>query len=265
MLITTDSFGRFTIPIMEGLEECLSDRRHRGLHVQRDRRPGARAPSRRLAARQAGRRHRRHRPAGRQAASRIEAGRARDAGDLRLFADRRSRARSACCPTTRAGRCLATRISSALGRRRIAHITGPERFEAVRLRGEAAIALRSPRPGSGRAGRLLPSRRMVGRLGARGGRRSFSARAAPPDAIFCGNDQIARGAPTRCANAASPVPARCRIVGFDNWEVMAERRRPPLTSVDMNLKELGREAGECLLEMMSGRLSPACGACPAHS
>src|SRR5262249_8332826 len=26
-LISTDSFGRFTIPIMEGLEECLSDRR----------------------------------------------------------------------------------------------------------------------------------------------------------------------------------------------------------------------------------------------
>jgi LacI family transcriptional regulator len=26
-LISTDSFGRFTIPIMEGLEECMSDRR----------------------------------------------------------------------------------------------------------------------------------------------------------------------------------------------------------------------------------------------
>src|SRR5262245_36815110 len=26
-LISTDSFGRFTIPIMEGLEECLADRR----------------------------------------------------------------------------------------------------------------------------------------------------------------------------------------------------------------------------------------------
>ena len=46
------------------------------------------------------------------------------------------------------------------------------------------------------------------------------------------------------------------MVGFDNWDVMAEAARPPLTSVDMNLDALGRAAGECLLEMMAGRPSP---------
>ena len=42
------------------------------------------------------------------------------------------------------------------------------------------------------------------------------------------------------------------VVGFDNWDVMTEATRPPLTSVDINLDTLGREAGAALLEMMAG-------------
>jgi LacI family transcriptional regulator len=42
------------------------------------------------------------------------------------------------------------------------------------------------------------------------------------------------------------------VVGFDNWGVMAEAARPALTSVDMNLEALGREAGASLMEMMGG-------------
>jgi LacI family transcriptional regulator len=49
------------------------------------------------------------------------------------------------------------------------------------------------------------------------------------------------------------VPADVAVVGFDNWDVMAEAARPPLTSVDMNLDALGREAGASLVEMMAGR------------
>ena len=33
---------------------------------------------------------------------------------------------------------------------------------------------------------------------------------------------------------------------------MAEASRPPLTSVDMNLKELGREAGRRLIDLIAG-------------
>ena len=57
------------------------------------------------------------------------------------------------------------------------------------------------------------------------------------------------------------VPGDVAVVGFDNWDVMAEAARPPLTSVDMNLEALGREAGASLLEMMAGR--SACGRAPA--
>ena len=48
------------------------------------------------------------------------------------------------------------------------------------------------------------------------------------------------------------VPRDVAVVGFDNWDVMTEATRPPLTSVDMNLDALGREAGAALLEMMAG-------------
>jgi LacI family transcriptional regulator len=49
------------------------------------------------------------------------------------------------------------------------------------------------------------------------------------------------------------VPNQVSIVGFDNWDVMAEASRPPLTSVDMNLKELGREAGRRLIDLIAGK------------
>ena len=74
-----------------------------------------------------------------------------------------------------------------------------------------------------------------------------------PDALFCGNDQIARGAVDALREMGLGVPDDVAVVGFDNWDVMVEAARPPLTSVDMNLEALGREAGASLMEMMAGR------------
>ena len=42
------------------------------------------------------------------------------------------------------------------------------------------------------------------------------------------------------------------VVGFDNWEIVAAQTRPPLTTVDMNLKELGRQAGLIVLALAEG-------------
>ena len=36
------------------------------------------------------------------------------------------------------------------------------------------------------------------------------------------------------------IPEDIAIVGFDNWDLMALATRPQLTTVDMNLQELGR-------------------------
>jgi LacI family transcriptional regulator len=75
------------------------------------------------------------------------------------------------------------------------------------------------------------------------------------DAIFCGNDQIARGVADALREAGRRVPDDVALVGFDNWEVMAASSRPPLTTVDMNLRELGRAAGEGLLAAIDGQPS----------
>ncbi len=48
------------------------------------------------------------------------------------------------------------------------------------------------------------------------------------------------------------MPDDVALVGFDNWEIIAAATRPPLTSVDMNLVELGREAGTRALNLIAG-------------
>ena len=102
--------------------------------------------------------------------------------------------------------------------------------------------------------RLLPARRAGPKPGDARRRQARSRRrGAPPDALFCGNDQIARGAADALRERGIAVPDDVAVVGFDNWDVMAEATRPPLTSVDMNLEALGREAGALLMEMIGGR------------
>jgi LacI family transcriptional regulator len=155
-------------------------------------------------------------------------------------------------PDDEGGAALATRHLVGLGRRRIAHVTGPERFEAVRLRrrGHCKVlaAAGIPLPD----GFYLPGvwseawgREAVTQL--------FRGREMPPDALFCGNDQIARGAADALRERGIAVPECVSIVGFDNWEVMAEASRPSLTSIDMNLKDLGRHAGRRLLARIGGK------------
>jgi LacI family transcriptional regulator len=79
-------------------------------------------------------------------------------------------------------------------------------------------------------------------------------RSAPGlDAVFCGNDQIARGVADTLREAGRAIPDDIALVGFDNWGVIAAACRPPLTTVDMNLRELGRSAGERLLAAIDGR------------
>jgi LacI family transcriptional regulator len=252
-LISTDSFGRFTMPIMEGLEECLTDRQMavfmcnatddaelEARHVESL--LGKRVDGIVVTARRADRRPKLQMPRS-------------DVPVIYVFTQVDDP--DACCllPDDEGGAVLATQHLIDLGRRRIAHITGPERFEAVRLRASgyrkslAAAGLEAPDsfylPGiwSEGWGREAVAQLFRGRGG------------EPPDAIFCGNDQIARGAADALRERGVVVPDAVSIVGFDNWEIMAEATRPPLTSVDMNLKDLGRQAGLRLLDMIAGKQS----------
>ncbi|GAA3738874.1 DNA-binding LacI/PurR family transcriptional regulator [Spinactinospora alkalitolerans] len=42
------------------------------------------------------------------------------------------------------------------------------------------------------------------------------------------------------------------IVGYDNWEVFAAECRPPLTTVDLNLQQLGATAVQHLFRALRG-------------
>jgi LacI family transcriptional regulator len=69
------------------------------------------------------------------------------------------------------------------------------------------------------------------------------------DAVFCGSDQIARGLVDALRERGVSVPEDIAVVGFDNSEIIAAATRPPLTTIDMNLHELGRQAGSRMLAM----------------
>jgi LacI family transcriptional regulator len=248
-LISTDSFGRFTIPIMEGLEECLTDSRiavfmcnatddpvREAQHVESL--VGKRVDGIVATARRADRRDRLQVP---------------DPHVPVIYVFSQTDDPEAFCllPDDEGGAVLATGHLARLGRRRIAHLTGPERFEAVRLRRDG---YRAALAGAGLEepdGFYLPGVWSEG-WGREGVAQLFRGRRAPPDAIFCGNDQIARGVADALRERGIGVPDTVSLVGFDNWEIMAEATRPPLTSVDMNLKELGREAGRKLMGLIAG-------------
>jgi len=153
-------------------------------------------------------------------------------------------------PDERQGAALAVRHLIAQGRRRIAHITGPESFHVV---GERAGAFRAMVGEAGLAANdalVLPGA-WTESWGHEAVARLFN-RAEAPDAIFCGNDQIARGVIDALRERGLGVPSDVSVIGFDNWEIVAEQARPPLTSIDMNLKELGRQAGAALLRLING-------------
>ena len=155
-------------------------------------------------------------------------------------------------PDDEGGARLAVQHLVRLGRRRIAHITGPQHFEAVRLREKG---YRAALASAGLA--AAPDLFRPGRWSEDWGRAAvhdlFANRAVAPDALFCGNDQIARGALDALREIGLAVPGDVAVVGFDNWDVMTLGARPLLTSVDMNLDALGTEAGHSLLQMMAGR------------
>lgn len=143
----------------------------------------------------------------------------------------------------------------ATGRRRVAHLTGPAHHAAAAVRAEhTTLALRAG------GAELSGGRVYFGEWSEAWGRQAalIALRADPEvDALFCGSDQIARGAADALREAGRRVPAEVAIAGYDNWEVMAEASRPPLTTVDMNLTELGRTAALRLMDAIDGR--PASG------
>jgi LacI family transcriptional regulator len=139
------------------------------------------------------------------------------------------------------------------GRKHIAYVGGPERHQATRTRREATDQALSA------AGLTLrPTDVLIGEWSEAWGRAAAALMAKRPrgqhvDGVFCASDQIARGLVDGMREAGIAVPEDTSVVGFDNWDVMAEASRPPLTTVDPCLAKLGEFAASQLLNAIEGR------------
>jgi LacI family transcriptional regulator len=247
-IISNDSFGRFSFPIVEALEERLAEA---GIAVfmcnatddpERERQHldqllGKRIDGLVVTARRADKR---------TAIGPV----AHSLPVIYVFSQADDPRALSLLPDDEGGAVLAVAHLASLGRKRIAHVTGPEHFEAVRLRRNGYRSALAEAGLPEIDGFYLP-----GVWSEAWGREAVAGLLGPqrPDAIFCGNDQIARGVSDTLREMGLAVPTDVAIVGFDNWDVMALGARPQLTSIDMNLKALGREAGDSLLEMIAGK------------
>ena len=243
-LISNDSFGRFTMPIMEGLETVLheagialfmcnatDDPEREKRHI--DQLLGKRVDGLIFTGRRADRR-----PAPGLSLGGLPT--------LYVFAQSDEPGAPCLLPDDEGGARLAAEHLVSLGRKRIAHVSGPEDFEAVRLRRRGYEAC---------VPNLDPDLVLHGPWSEAWGREAAARLLAlprPPDAIFAGNDQIARGIIETLRERHVAIPQDIAVIGFDNWTVMTEATRPPLTSIDMNLKTLGEEAGRRLIRMIRG-------------
>ncbi|MET0693918.1 MAG: LacI family DNA-binding transcriptional regulator [Propionibacteriaceae bacterium] len=247
-VLTTDSFGRFTLPLMEGIEDSLGagkvstllcDGRGDPLREQHylqellNRRVDGLVVT------------------GRKADPRRSVGQlpipvvylltqSDDPADLSVNYDDVQ------------GAGLATQHLLAVGRKRIAYVSGPTRHLSTRLR---QLGTEQTLAAAGMA--LDPQDVLLGEWSEAWGRSAAGllikrSGADPVDGIFCGSDQIARGVADGLREAGVRVPAEVSIVGFDNWDVMVLGSRPPLTTVDPNLTMLGRLGASRLLAAIDG-------------
>ena len=148
---------------------------------------------------------------------------------------------------------LATRHLLAMGKRRIAHIAGPDLSPAAdRLRGykdalkEQGIALRQ---------QYIISNARVEELGEEvgaEGMRKLLQQKSRPDAVFCYNDLTAIGAIHAALEAGLSIPGDIAFVGCGNVRY-SDYLQVPLSSIDQQTSQLGERAGELVLHLVENR------------
>jgi LacI family transcriptional regulator, galactose operon repressor len=247
-LITTDSFGRFTIPVMLGAEDALGQGQMSVLLCD-----GRGDPIREQ--------HYVRTLLSRRVDGIIVTGRRIDPRPpiapslpvpvVYVMTQSDNPDEVSFIPDDSQGGQLAVRHLVTSGRRKIAHVTGPQRFLAARLRAAAAQEVLADAGLPLAAGQVL-----YGEWGEEWGRQAAHTvldNDPGADAIFCGSDQIARGVADALREAGCRVPDDIALVGYDNWELFAATNRPPLTTVDMCLRDLGQLAARTLLAGIDGQ------------
>jgi LacI family transcriptional regulator len=137
----------------------------------------------------------------------------------------------------------------ALGHTNIAFITGPERNV------DAAERLRGYRSGVGSsANAKRPQIEVAGDFTEESGHRAAAeiiAMKPRPTAIFASNDAMALGALGALRDAGLRVPDDVALAGFDDVPI-ARYLTPRLTTVKVDIAELGRRAVESLVNSLGG-------------
>ena len=151
---------------------------------------------------------------------------------------------------------MATRHLLAAGKRRIAHIAGPELAPgADRLRGykdalkEAGFSLSQ---------QFIISNPRVEEVGEEVGRQAMQTllkRHPRPDAVFCYNDLTAIGAMHATLEAGLSIPQDIAFIGCGNVRY-SDYLRIPLSSVDQSTGQLGEEAGKLALALIANGAAP---------
>ncbi|MEP7293474.1 MAG: substrate-binding domain-containing protein, partial [Chloroflexota bacterium] len=138
----------------------------------------------------------------------------------------------------------------ALGRRRIAVINGPTHYEATqrRLAGVQHAHQEMGVPfdvGLVRVGKWYESSGYTLT-------HELMKSPQPPDALFCMSDSIASGALGALSELGVRVPEDISLIGFDNRN-FGLHQRPPLTTIALPLVEMGRLAGELVLQAIQSK------------
>jgi DNA-binding LacI/PurR family transcriptional regulator len=152
----------------------------------------------------------------------------------------------------RGGARMAVDHLAALGRRRIAIITGGldmgvgvDRLDGYRD-GLAAAGL------DGGGGELEEAGDFTEEGGAAAMTRLLARPGRPVDAVFAASDLMAAGALRALRAAGRRVPDDVAVVGFEDSAV-ARYAQPPLTTVRQPIEEMGRQATRLLLAKVAGQ------------
>ena len=223
-IISNDSFGRFTFPIVEALEERLADE---GIAVFMCNATDDPARERQHLDQLLGKRIDGLVVTARRADKRAPISLlAHGLPVIYVFSHADDPDALSLIPDDEGGAILAVEHLAKLGRtpHRAYHRAGTFRGGSLETAGYRAALAAAGLP---EIRRFLPSRASGLRPAAVRPLQNFRRGRPRPDAIFCGNDQIARGASEALRERGIGIPADVAIVGFDNWEVMALAARPP--------------------------------------
>ena len=156
-------------------------------------------------------------------------------------------------PDNRQGTVAAVEHLIAHGRRRIAHIAGPQSST------DAAERAQAYRDTMAQHGLAVPEGYIqAGEYNFVSGTTAMERLLAlpeRPDAVFCGNDMMAMGAMQAIAAAGLAVPEDIAVIGFDGLEA-GEYMTPPLSTVFQPIEDIGRIAVRLLIDRIKSPDAP---------